>query len=101
MYRTLLICAVLPSLSLGGPAALTEGTKKFTVSMPQASRQQFHVSLQCDGLTGKIQDFKMPVWTPGFYRVLDYAKYVHDFRAEDDAGRSLPWEKVPRTPGGS
>lgn len=66
----------------------------FTVSMPRAGSHQFHIALRCDGVSGETQDVKMPVWTPGFYRVLDYAKYVRDFRAEDLAGRALPWEKV-------
>jgi predicted metalloprotease with PDZ domain len=45
-------------------------------------------------LRGETRDFKMPVWTPGFYRVMDYAKDVRDFRAEDGTGRALAWEKV-------
>ena len=92
--RILFICAAILAPSLRAPAAPPEGTLAFTVSMPQAANHQFHVALRCDGLRGETQDFKMPVWTPGFYRVLDYAKYVRAFRAEDGAGQSLPWEKV-------
>jgi predicted metalloprotease with PDZ domain len=98
--RILFVCAALLTLSISAPAAPPEGTMAFTVSMPQAGSHQFHVALRCAGLSngpgGETQDFKMPVWTPGFYRILDYAKYVRDFRAADDTGRALPWEKVAK-----
>lgn len=68
----------------------------FTVSMPQPASHVFHVTFRCDGLKGETQDFKMPVWTPGYYRVIDYARNVTNFRAEDGAGQVLPWEKVTR-----
>ena len=38
----------------------------------------------------------MPVWTPGYYRIMDYAKFVKDFRAEDGMGRALPFEKTAK-----
>ena len=68
----------------------------FTVSMDRPGAHIFHVTVRCDGLTGELQDFKLPAWAPGYYRILDYAKYVSNFRAEDGAGRTLPWEKVTK-----
>src|SRR5580658_1260470 len=94
--RLLFNCAAVLALSLPAPAAPPERTMAFTVSMPHAGSHQFHVALRCEGLRGETRDFKMPVWTPGFYRVLDYAKYVRDFRAEDETGRALPWEKTAK-----
>jgi len=64
--------------------------------MPQPANHTFHVSMQCDGPEGATEDFKMPAWTPGFYRILDYARYVSHFRARDGAGRELGWEKTTR-----
>lgn len=68
----------------------------FSVSMDHPGAHLFHVTLHCDGLAGEMQDFKMPAWAPGYYRILDYEKYVSNFRAADVAGRTLPWEKVTR-----
>lgn len=90
----LFICSAVLVLPFRALSATPEDTLAFSVSMPQAGSHQFHVALRCEGLRGETQDFKMPVWTPGFYRVLDYAQYVRGFRAEDDAGRALAWEKV-------
>jgi predicted metalloprotease with PDZ domain len=67
-----------------------------TVSMEQPTAHYYHVVLRADGLQGEFQDFKMPVWTPGYYQIMDYAKRVKDFRAEDGAGRPLAWEKTAK-----
>ncbi len=68
----------------------------FTVAMPQPASHIFHVAFRGEGLTGEMQDFKMPVWTPGYYGIGDYAKNVSNFRAEDGAGGALRWEKVTK-----
>ncbi len=67
-----------------------------TVSMEQPTAHYYHVVVRAEGLKGETQDFKMPAWTPGYYRIMDYAKFVKDFRAEDGAGRTLAWEKTAK-----
>lgn len=67
-----------------------------TVSMDRPTAHYYHVVFRADGLKGETQDFKMPAWTPGYYRIMDYAKFVTDFRAEDGAGRVLPFEKTAK-----
>ncbi|MCX6542818.1 MAG: PDZ domain-containing protein [Acidobacteria bacterium] len=79
--------------ALGQPAP---GVIAFTISMPQPSNHLFHVTLRVAGLTGELQDVKMPAWHPGYYRMIDYAKNVSGFRAQDGAGRALPWEKITK-----
>ncbi len=67
-----------------------------TVSMERPTAHYYHVVFRASGLKGGSQDFKMPVWTPGYYRIMDYAKSVKDFRAEDGAGQPLPFEKTAK-----
>jgi predicted metalloprotease with PDZ domain len=67
-----------------------------SVSMEQPTAHYYHVVLRAVGLGGETQDLKMPVWTPGYYRIMDYAKFVKDFRAEDGDGRALPFEKTAK-----
>ena len=93
--KTVLWAIVLISALSASPLR-AEGTMVFTVSMPQPGSHEFHVSLRCEGLKGEIQDFLMPAWMPGFYRILDYEKNVTNFRASDGLGRALPWEKATR-----
>jgi len=86
-------------LVLAGAAALgqqPQGTMAFTVSMDLPNTHYYHVVLRCEGMTGETGDFKMPVWTPGYYRIMDYARNVSNFRAEDAAGRPIPWEKTTK-----
>jgi predicted metalloprotease with PDZ domain len=91
VLRILLFITVLSAFAF--PA---EGTLAFTVSMPRPGTHQFHVTLRCEGLKGEMQDFVMPAWMPGFYKIMDYEKNVTNFRAAEGSGRPLPWEKVAR-----
>ena len=71
-------------------------TFTFTVSMDPPERHYYRVELRCDGLKNPAQDFKMPVWMPGYYRIADYSKDVANFKAADAAGRLLPWTKIDK-----
>lgn len=88
-----LTIAVSPSLA--GPAAAAPALS-FTVSMERPASHYYHVVLRASGLKGETQDLKMPVWTPGYYRIMDYAKAVKDFRVEDGTGKALPFEKTAK-----
>ena len=93
--KTVLWVVLLIS-ALPASAFPAEGTLAFTVSMPRPETHQFHVTFRCQGLKGELADFLLPAWMPGFYRLMDYEKYVSNFRAADGVGRPLPWEKVTR-----
>jgi predicted metalloprotease with PDZ domain len=67
-----------------------------TVSMERPTAHYYHVVFRAAGLKGDFQDFKMPAWTPGYYRIMDYAKSIKDFRAEDGAGRPLTFDKTAK-----
>src|SRR5438552_9664402 len=71
-------------------------TLAFTVSMDRPSTHYYHVEFRCDGLQGDVQDFKMPVWMPGYYSIQDYAKNVVNFKAADGAGKTLPWSQTAK-----
>lgn len=75
----------------------TPSTKiDITVSMERPTTHYYHVVLRSDSLRGEPLDFKMPAWTPGYYRIMDYAKMVKDFAAADGDGRPLPVEKTAK-----
>jgi predicted metalloprotease with PDZ domain len=85
---------LLTVLLAGG--CLADGKMTFTVSMPQPANHTYHVTFRCEGLTGELQDFQLPQWSPGYYGIGDYARYVSNFRAEDASGHVLAWEKVTK-----
>lgn len=63
----------------------------FTVSMAQPASHSFHVELHCSGIKEAATEFKMPVWTPGYYQRLDYAKNVEHFTVKDQSGDTIAW----------
>ncbi len=67
-----------------------------TVSMDHPSTHYFHVQLKIDDPGGDTIDVRMPVWTPGYYLIMDYEKNVLNFRAEDEARRPISWEKTAK-----
>jgi predicted metalloprotease with PDZ domain len=81
----------------GAPARPAAAPRlSLTVSMDAPASHYYHVVFRAEGLDGETQDFKMPAWTPGYYRIMDYAKFVKDFRAEDGAGKALAHEKTAK-----
>ncbi len=85
-----------PSLTQAQNRTAAAPSLSITVSMERSTSHYYHVVFRADGLKGEFQDFKLPVWTPGYYRIMDYAKNVKDFRAEDGSGRTLPFEKTAK-----
>ena len=56
--------------------------------MDNPASHQFHVTAQYAGRANAKLDLKMPVWTPGYYQIMDYAKAVTNFTATDAQGNS-------------
>ncbi len=84
-------------LAVAGTALAAPAPRlSLTVSMDAPASHYYHVVFRAEGLEGETQDFKMPAWTPGYYRIMDYAKFVKDFRAEDGAGKALAHEKTAK-----
>ncbi len=90
--RALFLCFLAASTSASGRE--NQGTFAFTVSTPQAANHIYHVTLRCEGLRSVVQHFKMPVWSPGYYGIRDFAKNVRNFRAQDAEGKDLKWENA-------
>ncbi len=96
---TLIVIAIIVAVSSGLALAQSRAAApamSITLSMARPTTHYYHVVFRVDGLKGETQDFKMPAWTPGYYRIMDYAKNVMDFKAVDGAGRPLPWEKTAK-----
>ncbi len=93
-FTVLLFClAILNNISI---AASEKLQLSYTVSMEQPNTHYFHVVFRCEGLKGESQDFKIPAWTPGYYKIMDFAKNVLNFRAEDGEGKAMKWEKTAK-----
>src|SRR5512135_3255626 len=89
-------CALLLATGSLAVAEPHEAHPSFTVSMGEPSTHYLHVVMRCPATRGQDLDLKMPSWTPGYYKIMDHARNVVDFRAQDGAGRSLAWEKTTK-----
>ena len=66
---------------------------RFTVSMPQPSDNVYNVVFNCEGVKEDSLVFKMPVWTPGYYQLMNYPEQVSAFAAVNHKGEQLQWKK--------
>lgn len=99
MKRLRLIAPLLTLFSFASFAFAEkpEGTMAVSVSMPRPNTHYVHVEFRCDSIRSEILDFKLPVWTPGYYIVMDYAKNVQNFSARDGTGQPLDWQKISKS----
>jgi predicted metalloprotease with PDZ domain len=95
LFVLALIFASAPSFAQAQVRPATPAMS-IAVSMERPTTHYYRVVFRADGLKGETQDFKMPAWTPGYYRIMDYAKNVMDFKAKDGTGRPLAWEKTAK-----
>ena len=71
----------------------------YTVSMENPNQHYFHVSLTYSDIKEKTVELKLPVWTPGYYMIMDYAKYVINFKVTDNSGKNIHGKKLRKTYG--
>jgi predicted metalloprotease with PDZ domain len=95
-HHVILLGIVLLLVTFCGQAPGPESTMDFTVSMENPHTHYYHVVFRCQGLIGDTLDFKLPVWTPGYYLIMDYSKNVLNFQAEDGSGNPLQWFKMTK-----
>lgn len=56
-------------------------------------RHYIDVELTAHNLSAPVTLFKMPVWAPGYYLIVDYPKNLSDFHVEDLSGKTVAWQK--------
>ncbi|MCX6302412.1 MAG: M61 family peptidase [Bacteroidia bacterium] len=91
----LIAACILFIVSAGQLQAQNESVS-LTVSMDNPNNHYYHVSMIYDGATTPVVNFKLPSWTPGYYIILDYAKNIVSFQAEDGNGNPLKWNKITK-----
>jgi len=69
---------------------------EITLSVPEPSKQYFHVKAAYTVYNQQQVILKMPNWTPGYYQLMNYADKVVNFKAYDQEGE-LPWKKINPT----
>lgn len=68
-------------------------TMRYQVSLREPEKHFAEASLETFLKAGETT-LVMPVWTPGSYKVRDFAKHVREMSIHDSDGQSIPFEKV-------
>lgn len=65
----------------------------YTIGMLKPSTHLYTVTIDVGGLKGGIVKLQMPVWSPGRYARMDFAKNVQDFSVTDGNGKPVRWDR--------
>jgi predicted metalloprotease with PDZ domain len=76
------------------PAAAQQYRIEYAIGMPDVTSHLYAVTLFASGLTGRPVDLQLPVWSPGRYARMDFAKNVQEFSTTGSDGKPLPWYKI-------
>lgn len=83
---------VFLSITIG--ICIAQPQMRFTVSMPQAAKGKFHITLDAKGFSKDSVLLKMPNWMPGYYQLMNYANTVDSFSAKNASGKALNVKKI-------
>jgi predicted metalloprotease with PDZ domain len=80
----------------GGTPAAPRGAYAiaYRVAMPDPASHLYEVALDVDGALGDTLRLELPVWSPGRYARMDFARNVQGFAATRADGAALPWSKA-------
>ncbi|MDB4883384.1 MAG: hypothetical protein JWL95_2150 [Gemmatimonadetes bacterium] len=82
----------VPALGAASRAPVPLGIA-YRVAMPDPATHLYEIALDVDGALGNELALQLPVWSPGRYARMDFAKNVQDFRVTTADGRTLGWDK--------
>ncbi|MGH7677854.1 MAG: M61 family metallopeptidase [Gemmatimonadaceae bacterium] len=82
------------ALAFATPAAAQRYRIEYTIAMPEPASHLYSITMFVSGLTGAPVELQLPVWSPGRYAKMDFAKNVQDFSATASDGKPLRWSKT-------
>src|SRR4029079_803348 len=90
--RTLIWCLALCLTVLVAPVAMAQDRGLaivYTVKLADIPGQLFHVTTDIRNINQPALDLSLPVWSPGWYVIENYAKNIYRFKAAVPGGREL------------
>ena len=89
---TLVSATVLPgALRAQRPAAYSIA---YQVAMPDPASHLYHIQIDVGRVAGDSLILQMPVWSPGRYAPMFFAKNVQQFAVTTTAGRPVRWDRT-------
>jgi predicted metalloprotease with PDZ domain len=94
----LLLRLVTPALFASAPAAPTPAGAPlriaYRIAMPDPAAHLYEIAIDVDGVHEATLPLQLPVWSPGRYARMDFAKNIQRFTVTDAAGAPLAWDKT-------
>src|SRR5262245_59127089 len=90
--RVLVSClACWLTVLVAPPAMAQEGRLaiEYTVKVADIAGQLFHVTADVRNINQPTLELSLPVWSPGWYVIENYAKNIFRFRVSEPGGRQL------------
>ncbi len=84
---------ILTLVLLSAPAAFAQGDRlgvEYTVEVKDKTERLFHVTTHLRNIRQPRLALSLPVWTPGWYTIENYAKNILRFTVTDARGQRLP-----------
>lgn len=95
MSKFFCACTVLIAALFLSSSAFAQSPLEYQLILENPNAHFLRVNLSVP-VNAKSSDFSLPAWAPGSYQIVNYAKYVQDFSARDEANRSLAFEKIDK-----
>ena len=68
----------------------------YTVTIKNPASHLYDVQMSIKGIRETSVSISMPAWSPGIYRIENYARNVQDFRASNIRNQPLKWEQTDK-----
>lgn len=65
----------------------------YSVAFQEPESHYIEVTLNFDKLLSSQTNLILPVWTPGYYLILDTSRFIVDFDVTDAVGNKIKWNK--------
>jgi predicted metalloprotease with PDZ domain len=69
---------------------------EYTLDMKNPASHLYDVEIAIKGIREKQISVSMPAWSPGMYRIENYARNVQDFHAANNRNQPLKWEQTDK-----
>jgi len=70
-----------------------EAKLNYAVSFENPESHYLEVTLNFDNIHAKKTTLSLPVWTPGYYLILETPRYIVDFEVLDANNKMISWKK--------
>src|SRR6185436_1635072 len=68
----------------------------YTITIKNPTSHLYDVELSIKGIREASVSLAMPAWSPGIYRIENYARNVQDFHATNARNQPLKWEQTDK-----